>query len=292
MTEDRRDPRGGTSRRSLLRTGAVASGALVLGLSSVGAARDGNATGGTDGNRTGNRTDGNATGGGQDGPPPGDALLFNDEYRPGAQFRVISGVVSETPELTTDADEILGRYDAYIVEYLITDERVLLFASRDATVQQGQVYRLTERFGIVEREPTGEGIVAVGFRAVPDDEVVVESDFSIDDLETLPGGGKALVRADNLHVGALVQIVSGVVEWTPPPEVAGSDVLSEYNTRHAVYLNTDDEFLLYPAHSAEIREGEVYAIREEFDITDPEGNLVTVELDHVSDESIDESLLD
>jgi hypothetical protein len=99
------------------------------------------------------------------------------------------------------------------------------------------------------------------------------------------------VQSSDFFAGSLVEITSSVVDWTPRPDVQGSDIFSDYNTRYARYLNTNDEVLIYPAEAAEVEQGGVYMIRDEFDITDPEGQLVTTDLDRVNEEDLDEGLL-
>lgn len=72
--------------------------------------------------------------------------------------------------------------------------------------------------------------------------------------------------------------------------VEDSDVFSESNARFAECLNTGDECQIYPAQEAEIEEEAVYVLRDEFDVTPPEGDLVTAELDRVDEEDLNDVL--
>ncbi len=120
-----------------------------------------------------------------------------------------------------------------------------------------------------------------------DGDVLLEPE---EDFALVDGGGKALVRANNFYPGGLFQVTSDVVEWTPREDVAGSDIFSEYNTRIGEYLGTGEDFEFYPAHEAAVETGGVYVMRDEFDITDPEGNLVTISFDRVDENDLDPDL--
>lgn len=245
------------SRRAVLRTGSALSGGLALGLT------------------------GASTASGQADVPAGKAFMFNDEFRPGARFRVVSGVVEERPTVEgIEEQDVWSDANTRIIEYRNTGERVSLFPIEQADVERGQVYELSSQ--TLSLFDLDEGIVTVEY-SLPDDGGGYPQPAS---FETVEGGGKALVKANNFYPGALFRVVSGVVDWTPRRDVRGSDLFSEYNTRYGEYRNANDEFLLYPAHEANVEEGALYVMRDEFDVTDPEGALLTADFDRVAEGSV------
>lgn len=273
---------GDTSRRSMLKKSALATvGTGILGSSMGSAAAQ--ETGTTTGNG-GNQADG------------GKALMFNDEFRPGAQFRVRSPVLEQDPDVEgVQQGDIWSEYNTRRIEYLNTNEEVYFFPAHDAELQQGAVYELHTNFSLFADDTADEGVISVSFEPVPENEVLVpEDDNQLDpdeDFGIVDGGGKALVRFTNFHPGSLVRITSGVTKWTPREDVQGSDIFSEYNTRHAEYLNANDEFLIYTAQAGEFEQGGVYVMRDEFDVTDPEGGLVTADVDRVNEGDLDDDWL-
>lgn len=272
------------SRRSFLQKGALASGVAALGLGGAGLS-----SGQTD-------EDGTATSDG-DVAEGGKALMFNDEFRPGAQFRVKSPVVEQNPEVRgVEQGAIFSEYNTRIIEYLNTDEDVYFFPAEDAEVEQGVIYELRDNFTLFDDDAADSGVIDVRFDPVAEEDYLIpDNDNQLDpqdDYGIIDGGGKALVQSSNFFAGALVEITSGVVEWTPRPDVQGSDIFSEYNTRHARYLNTNDGFAIYPAEAADVEQGGVYVVRNEFDVTDPEGQLVTADLDRVDETDLSDDLLD
>lgn len=80
-----------------------------------------------------------------------------------------------------------------------------------------------------------------------------------------------------------------MVEWTPRQDVRGSDLFVDYDTRYGEYLDSDDEFLFYPAHSAGFERGGFYVTCDEFDVTSPERALLTADVDRVVPASLDGS---
>lgn len=276
MTRTSRSPES-DSRRSFLRKGALTSGALALGL------------GGAGGEAAGDEGSGAATQGGK-------ALMFNDQFRPGAQFRVKSPVLDRNPDVRgVQQGDLWSQYNTRLVEYLNTNEEVYLFPARAAGIRRGEVYELQTNFTLFGDTFADEGLVTVSFQPVPQgDALIGDPDGQLepgDDFGILQGGGKALVDMRNFSPGALLRITSPVVQWVPGPDVQGSDVFSGYNTRHAEYLNTNEEFPIYTAHSGDFQQGGVYVLRNEFDITDPEGQLVTADLDKVNEGDLPDNLL-
>lgn len=278
------------TRRSFLKKGALTSGALAFGLGSVGSAAA------QQGDETTGQTD------------QAEALMFNDEFHAGAQFRVISAAIQRTPEFDgVQVNELPSAYNTRIIEYANTREEAYFFPAHErlgqgvfpasTAVEEGEVYEMsTEITQVIGGDGDRGDLIRVSYQSVSEDErLITQDDNQLDpgeDFEVVGGGGKALVRGRNFSPGGLVRITSGVVEWTPRSDVQGSDIASEYNTRHAEYLNTSDEFLVYPAHGAEIEEGAVYVLRDEFDITDPEGFLVTADLARVNESDLDDGLLE
>lgn len=258
------------TRRSFLTKGALAAGAAV-GLAGCSQLR------GQEAPANGTATD-SPTGTDAPGKGGGKALMFNTEFRGGAQFRVVSPVIEQRPDVEgVQEDDVFSEYNTRVIEYLNTDEDVTFFPAHDAQVQQGRVYELHDNFTLFSDETNDAGIIDVRFTRVgeqqafdPDDWAVVED-----------GGGKALVRWNEYRPGAVFKITSGVVEWTPRDDVQESDVFSGYNTRFAEWVNTQDDFQVYPAQDAQVQRGAHYRMTGEFDVTDPEGNLVTVDLERV-----------
>lgn len=269
MTKDS-DTHPNESRRSFLRKGSLTTGVLAIGLSSTGGVAAQN---------------GRATNGQRSGP---EALMVKDEFRPGALFRVKSQVLQQTPEIEGVAEgEIGNRYNVRIIEYLNTDEEVYFFPTKGAQVRQGEVYQFQSGFRMAD-DPS-ESLITVGFEPFAQQLTNDENQLQPgSDLEVVEGGGKALVRVDNFIPGALIVITTGIIDFVPPADVQGSDIASEYDSRLAEFLNTGEDLLVFTAHAAEIEQGGVYVIRDEFDITDPEGNLVTIELDRVRKSDVDD----
>lgn len=246
----------------MLKKGALASSALLVGLSSTGAvaAQD-------DGSNEQN------TG--------GDGLMYTDEYHSQAQFRITSPVIEENPDVGGVSD-LWADYNTRMIEYLNTNEQMYFFPAEDADVSEGDVYEFGESFTLFD---PGE-FIETDF--MPIDEESEEYYPYGGDYDTVDGGGQALVRFQNANTSALLQITSEVVEWSPREDVQGTDIFTDYNTRHATYLNTNDQFTIYPSQDADIQVDTVYEVSDQFEITDAEGNLVTVDLEEVDDDEVDE----
>lgn len=281
----------GNSRRSFLKTGALTSGAFALGVAAPGFASSQEDPDGDDGTATATPTT-TPDGDGADG---GKALMFNNEFRPNARFRVKSPVLERNPDVEgVQEGDIWSDYNTRVIEYLNTNEEVFFFPADDAEVQQGQVYELNREFSLFADDTADEGVISVSFEPVGEDDVLFDDDNQLEpgtDYGITAGGGKALVHVSNFAPNGLLRVTSDVVDWVPRPAVQGSDIFSEYNSRHAEFLNVNDEFLLYPAHAAEIDQGAVYVMRDEFDVTDPEGLLVTADLDRVNEDDLPDDLL-
>lgn len=160
---------GESSRRSFMKKSAIASAGLAMGLSGTGtlAAQD--------------DTDQNAMNG----------LMFNPQFHPRGQFRVISDAIDWAP-VETDEDDFLGdendellfndpdvfaRFNTRIIEYQGSiDDWSMLFVHESATVREGQVYELSPAF-----EPFGRDDF---------EEFGIEDDDIDDDLFLDDGGNE------------------------------------------------------------------------------------------------------
>ncbi|WP_436907949.1 hypothetical protein [Halosimplex marinum] len=280
------DTTTGETRRSILKKGALATGAAAgvagcAGLGDEGPAAETDTDGATDTDVLGDGTDtDDGTETDDDGAVEGDggkALMFADAFRGGAQFRVTSPVIEQQPEVEGVEDgAVWSDYNTRVVEYVNTEEDVLLFPAHDAEITEGRVYELHDNFTWLSDDAGDQGVVDVRFTELDQEEVFDPDDVNVFD----EGGGKALVRWSNYRPGAILEITSEVVEWTPRDDVAGSDIFSDYNTRFARWIN-GGTFQIYPAGDASIEQGQAYRMTSEFDVTDPEGNLVTTDLERV-----------
>lgn len=214
----------------------------------------------------------------------GDGLMFTDEYYSEAQFRVTSPVLNEDPDIE-GLSEIWNDYNTRMIEYLNTNEEVYLFSTEDAEIEEGNVYEFGDNISLFD---PGE-LIAVDFGAIGDDDYT--SPYRSDDYATTEGGGQALMRTQQFNAGALLQITSEVVEWSPREAVQGTDIFTAYNTRHAKYLNTNDQFTIYPAQDADIEMDTVYEVTDQFEITDAEANLVTADLEAIDEDELSEDIL-
>lgn len=104
----------GDSRRSFLKKGAVATGALALGSSGAATAQ-----------RV--QTDDSLDDGWK-------ALIFISNYHPQARFTFVSGVVNWVPNYGDVRDSFFSDYNTYQIRWLNTDEVVPLFVAEDAPV--------------------------------------------------------------------------------------------------------------------------------------------------------------
>lgn len=298
-------------RREFIKKGALASGGIALGLgstSNVLAQESGD--------------DQQASG--------GEALMYMNEFHPGGQIRIISPVLEQTPnleQLPQFTQNYNMRFAEYLItgedvlfytaqdteveeggvyslgteispfepgtgEGLVTvtfepvpEEELYVAVRDDQTPGEGTATPGTDTD--TAQTPTTDTATAQTPTTGGDEDVLLEPE---EDFALADGGGKALIRPNNFYPGGLFQVTSDVVEWTPREDVAGSDIFSEYNTRIGEYLGTREDFEFYPAHEAAVETGGVYVMRDEFDITDPEGNLVTISFDRVDENDLDPDL--
>lgn len=215
------------------------------------------------------------------------ALMFAGAFRPGGIFRVESQALNQAPFF---ANEPFRDYDPYIIEYRNTNEHVTMYVPSDVQIQEGDVYALSDRFELFQEGNLPAGVMRVSFEPVNEEQFDGDFNFDIgnEDFDVLDGGGKALVRWGNFFPGSFFRVVSGVVQPEPREDVRGSDIFSEYNTRHARFLGMNQNFVFYPAHEAEVEWGNVYQMTDEFDITDPEGRLTTIDFERVDEQSLED----
>jgi len=105
------------SRRSFIKKGAAASGALALGASGVVAGQDGDDDGGIG-----------------DLDDNWKALTFISNFHPNARFTFVSGVVEWVPNYGDVRDSFFSDFNTYHIRWLNTDEVVPLFVAEDANV--------------------------------------------------------------------------------------------------------------------------------------------------------------
>lgn len=255
-----------SSRRTVLKASGAATVASLLGFSGSAIAQEGDGDGGGD-------DQGGMT-----------AYMFNDEVRPGAVFRVASPELADQPNVNEEvAGALPSGSTTRVIEYFNTQEEATLLLAEDASVQEGELYQFTETMQFVEGA-SGEGLLRVQFQPVEDEDFpfdLVESD----EVEVLDEGGEGAVRPRNFSAGAVFRVTSGPQGWVPD-DVAQSGYFTEYNTHHAEYLGTDDEFLFFPQEDAEVETGAVYTVESEWELLDPVGNLVTVEFNRVEEDSL------
>ncbi|WP_101296861.1 twin-arginine translocation signal domain-containing protein [Halegenticoccus soli] len=178
MTENQpeADERGESTRRDVLKTGAAA--AAGIGLASAGTATA------------------------QDGDDDiieeqgGKALIFTNQFRPGARFVITSRVLDWVPNVPDVQDSVWSNYNTRNIRYLNTNEIVPFFIAQDAEIppykqqfgyvvddegdfrngtQQPEVYEMNRQW-----EPFGDNpnLFTVQFSPVNEDE---EDDVLEDD---------------------------------------------------------------------------------------------------------------
>lgn len=259
------------TRRSVLKTGAATTGALALGATgSVAAQQEG-------------------TPEGDDQPEYRPAVVQLEEFNAGSVFRVASPALQDAPAL--DDREAVSDHSVRVIEYFNTNEEASLFVPPGSSVQQGELYVFGDGNAVTtfpeddDDTPYSE-LVQVQYRPLGREEFPfdLEEADGFDILEE--GGGEAAIRPADFYTGALFEISSGPQGWVPA-DVADSGFFTDYDTVHAEYLGTNDEFLFFPQEGAEIDAGRLYVMWNEFEFFTPEGNLVATEFDVVNEESIE-----
>lgn len=252
-----------SSRRTVLKASGAATVASLLGFSGSAVAQEG------------------GDGGGQGGMT---AWLFNDEVRPGAVFRVASPELADQPNVNEDVADVLpSGSTTRIIEYFNTQEEATLLLQSDADVEEGELYQFTETMQFVEGAG-GEGLVRVQFQPVEDEDFPFDLVDS-EDVEVLDEGGEGAIRPRNFSAGSIFRVTSGQQGWVPD-DVGQSGYFTDYNTVHAEWLGTDDEFLFFPQEDAEVETDALYTVEQEWELLDPVGNLVAVEFNRVEEDSL------
>ena len=139
-TEDTNQERSriGGSRRSILKTGALASIGLGVGGSAIGSAVA--------------QTDGDGDGFGDGVGDPGwfledeamKAVIFRDAFKPNGLFTIASPVLQFQPETPGVQDNVWSDYNSRAIRYMGTNEQVLFFPADDAPLGP-----YNEQFGYV-----------------------------------------------------------------------------------------------------------------------------------------------
>lgn len=70
-----------------------------------------------------------------------------------------------------------------------------------------------------------------------------------------------------------------------PPDVEQSGLFTDYNTVHAEYFGTNEQFLLFAQEAAETEQDRLYVMRDESEIFDPAGNLVAAEFNAIDEDT-------
>lgn len=257
------------SRRRFVKTGALTSGALALGLV---------------GNAAAQQTE-TPTGDGGDGDEEfRRAAMFSDEFYSGAVFRVVSPNLENQP-LVTDPGG-LQDWNVRVIEYFNTNEENYLFLPPDAQVQEGDLYVFDDAFTPFDDvDVDDEDLVVAPYRPLGQEDFPFELEEGTDFELVDEGGGEAAVRPQDFYSGGLFRITSGPQGWVPA-DVADSGLFTDYDTVHAEYLGTNDEFLFFPQEGAAVEQGRLYVMWDEFEFLDPVGNLVATEFDVVNEGSL------
>lgn len=186
-------PDYGDSRRSFMKKGALATGALAIGASGTALAQEGNGQVGDDG-------EGTTLGEGWK------ALTFVSNFHPNARFAIVSDVVEWVPNYGEVQDSWFSDYNTYQIRWLNTDEIVPLFVAQDAQIgeydgdlgfitddeeeDQPQLYEMDQ-----EWTPFGdnERLITVNVSPVGEDEedsiLETEDWWQQEDLEEPTNGG-------------------------------------------------------------------------------------------------------
>ncbi|WP_276255480.1 hypothetical protein [Halomontanus rarus] len=254
------------SRRWFVRTGTLLSGALTLGLSGSGGAQE-----------TEEMSDLDA----QEDPNWREAIMFGDEFYAASIFRVVSPALEDPPTIANS--DVIEDWTVRIIEFFNTNEEVYFFVPQDADLNEGELYRLNNESEIVLNGD--DRLLEVQYRPLDIEAFPFDLEEGEDFESADTGGGEGAVRPRNLFTNALFRVTSGPQGWVPD-DVEQSGYFTDYNTVHAKYLGTNDEFLFFPQEDAEVEEGALYVMWDEFELFDPAGNLAAIEFNPVDEESL------
>lgn len=251
-----------------MKAGAVTSAALGLGATGSATAQETAAQNG----------DGNADGRFRN------AIATQEAYFSGAIFRVVSPPLKDAPAVGNQ--DLLKNYNTRIIEHFNTNDQAYLFVPKDSAVTKGEVYVFDDRLGDQrEGELASENLLRVQYRPLTDADLPfkLEADEDFEILEE--GGGEAALRPDDFYSKALFEITSGPQGWVPQ-DIEQSGLFTGYNTVHARYLGTMQQFLLFAQEGAQTETGQLYVMRDEAEIFDPAGNLVAAEFSPIDEGSL------
>lgn len=256
------------SRRRFMKTGAITSATLGLGATRSVTAQE---TAAQNGNGNTDRRFRNA-------------ITTRGAYFSGAVFRVVSPPLKDTPAVRNP--DLLKNYNTRVIEHFNTNDQGYLFIPKDSAVTEGEVYVFDDRLGDQrEDELATDDLLLVQYRPLTDADLPFEIEAD-EDFEILEGGGgEAAVRPDDFYSKALFEITSGAQGWLPQ-DVEQSGLFTDYNTVHAQYLGTMQQFLLFAQEGAQTDTGQLYVMRDEAEIFDPAGNLVATEFTPIDEGSL------
>lgn len=264
------------TRRSLLAVGGLATAAPTLGALAARPVR-----GQTDAGTAG-QDETPAEGDGQTPRLPG--WIGIEQFRSSAIFRVESPPIEETPILEGAAGPGLENPHARVIQYFNTGEESLLYLPGDADVEQGLFYQFDDEFRLTEDEETPQQLVRTTFHRYSNQDLAF--DLGETDIDVVGGsGGEGAVRPRDFSAGGLFRVTSGPLGWVPT-DVAQSGHFTEYDTWHAQYVGTNEDFLFFPQEGAQVQTDVLYVLQDEFELFTPEGNLVACEFRRVESGSL------
>lgn len=285
------------SRRDLLKVGTLATLGSAVGLSGAAIAQqDGNQTG-----QNGNQTNQTQQGDAQVTIQGMKAKMFLTDVRPGAVFQLASPEFEAAPTFGEFDDEgfadfgvgdaagdeefpadFLADTGPHTIEYFNTGQQAFLFANQKVDAEVGTLFQLTN-VRTQNRQALSRGLVTVGFQPLDVENFVF--DLPTADIGVLEGGGEAIVRPETFAGGALFTVTSDPLGWLPP-KVEGSGFFSDYEARFAQYLGTDVHFAFFPQEEASVENGGVYSMESNFEILDPQGDLVSLQFQRINEDDI------
>lgn len=260
------EPLSRRSRRWFVTAGAITSAALGFGVIGNAGAQNSTAEGETDQTDQGQLREAYTTG---------------ETYFSGTVFRVVSPPLQDAP---VDAPDRLQDHSVHVIEFFNTNEEGYLFVPQDTRIEEGEKYVFDQWEAPIQTEVGTSEVVRVQYRPLTESDLPFELEVG-EDFDVLDdSGGEAAVRPDNFFSSAPFTITSGPQGWVPP-DVEQSGLFTDYNTHHAEYFGTNEQFLLFAQEAAETEQGRLYVMRDESEIFDPAGNLVAAEFDAIDEDT-------
>lgn len=254
------------SRRTVLAASGAVTTASAVGLSAVAPALAQNETTESD-----------------DGDVDAHVWIAIEEFRGGAILRVESSEIDEVPAVAGEEGPDIEAPVGRIVQYFNTGEESVVYLRGGLDLERGTLYRTTEDFRLTENEQ-GRQFIRIGLQRLENQDIAF--DITEGDVELVTdSGGEATVRPRDFSAGALFRITSDDMNWVPT-DVAQSGLISEYDAYHARYVGTDEDFLFFPQESAQIQQGVLYVMHDNFEFLSPEGNLVAASFRQVDEASL------